>query len=290
MGATKLAPKAVAKPWGRRDVSPWCTARDTAIGELIYDCGDEAPLLLKTLFTAERLSVQVHPDDVTARAMGFARGKDEAWIVLAAEAGAAIALGLRHVVSRDTLAAAARDGSIEALLNWYPARAGDVFFSPAGTIHAIGAGLTLVEVQQNLDLTFRLFDYGRDRSLHVDDGVAVARPGPWEWPRVSRQLGEGRQSLVEGPSFVVERVAAHGRATLTPPARRATWLAITHGAGCIDGAPCSAGEVWLAESSSKVEFDGAGEVLLAYAGADVAAGIWMAATRQTAQSPSGSTA
>ncbi|TRW18080.1 class I mannose-6-phosphate isomerase [Glacieibacterium frigidum] len=282
MAATKLNPKAVAKPWGRRDLAPWSALRGTAIGELIYDGGAEAPLLLKTLFTAERLSVQVHPDDATAQAMGLPRGKDEAWIILAAEPGATIALGLRTAVSRDELAAAACDGSIEALLDWRPVQAGDVFFSPAGTIHAIGAGLTLVEVQQNLDLTYRLFDYGRDRSLHVGDGVAAAQPGPWHWQHVSRSLGEGRRSLVEGPSFVIERVATNGRATLNPPAGRATWLAIIGGAGRIDGAPCRAGEVWLAETGTDIEFDGDGDVLLAYPGAGIAPGLWAAARRQAA--------
>ena len=282
MAATKLNPRAVAKPWGRRDLSPWCASQGPAIGEMVYDGGSEAPLLLKALFTAERLSVQVHPDDAAARAQGLPRGKDEAWIILAAEPGATIGLGLRHAVSADELAAAAHDGSIEALVDWLPVRAGDVYFAPAGTIHAIGAGLTLIEVQQNLDLTYRLFDYGRPRNLHLSDGIAVAERGPWQPQNPPRALGDGRSSLIEGPSFIVERVVANGRAWLDPPPGRATWLVIVAGRGRIDGVPCGAGEVWLTEAHAEVEFDGDGEVLLAYSGAGVAPGVWATARRHAA--------
>lgn len=107
------------------------------------------------LFTAEKLSVQVHPDDAFARDHGFRRGKDEAWLILAAEPGATIALGTLEVMSREELRAAALDGSIEHKLFWKPVKTGDVLYSPAGTVHAIGGGLTLIEVQQNIDLTQR---------------------------------------------------------------------------------------------------------------------------------------
>jgi mannose-6-phosphate isomerase len=283
MAATKLNSVAVPKPWGRHDLAPWSEAReDAVIGEMIYDGGDDAPLLIKALFTSERLSVQVHPDDDAARELGLPRGKDEAWIILAAEPGATIGLGLRHAVSRAELAAAARDGSIEQLVDWLPASAGDVFYAPAGTIHAIGAGLTLIEVQQNLDLTYRLFDYGRPRDLHLDDGIAAAAPEPWSRQAPSRALGEGRRSLIEGPRFVVERVLVSGGAWLEPPVGRATWLAILAGSGRIDGLPCGSGEVWLAEMRAHVEFDGDGEVLLAYPGAGIAPGVWASARRQAA--------
>lgn len=282
MAATRLTPTTVAKPWGRQDLAPWAVAGPACIGEMIYDAGNDAPLLLKALFTGERLSVQVHPDTAAAYARGLPRGKDEAWIILAAEPGAAIGLGLRRELSREGLAAAAADGSIEHLLDWKPARVGDVFFAPAGTIHAIGAGLTLIEVQQNLDLTYRLFDYGRPRALHLSEGVAVADPAPWRQLHAPRPLGAGRLSLVEGPSFVVERIRAHGQATLDPPRGRAAWLAVLAGTGSIDGVACAPGQVWLADGRCTVEFEGNGEILLAYAGAGIAPAMWQEARRQAA--------
>lgn len=283
MAATKLTARAEQKPWGRCDLLPWtATPAAAPVGELIYDGGEDAPLLVKALFTAERLSVQVHPDAAAARERGLPHGKDEAWIILAAEPGATIGLGLCEAVSRETLAAAARDGTIEDLIDWRPARAGDIFQTPAGTIHAIGAGLTLIEVQQNLDLTYRLFDYGRPRDLHLGDGVAVAVPEPWQPQPLPRALAPGRRSLIEGPSFVVERVVASGVAWIDPAPGRATWLVILAGSGRIDGVACGAGEVWLADTRATVEFDGEGEMLLAYPGAGIAAGVWAVARRKAA--------
>lgn len=283
MAATKLMASAAQKPWGRRDLSPWApTTAAEPVGELIYNGGDDSPLLIKALFTAERLSVQVHPDAAAAQERGLPHGKDEAWIILAAEPGATIGLGLRRPVSRTALADAAHDGSIEDLIDWRPARAGDVFHAPAGTIHAIGAGLTLIEVQQNLDLTYRLFDYGRARGLHVGDAVAVAAPEPWQPQPAPRVLADGRRSLVEGPSFVIERVVGEGVAWLDPAPGRATWLVVLAGRGRIDGAACGAGEVWLVDARATVEFDGEGELLLAYPNAGIAPGLWAAARRQAA--------
>ena len=282
MAATRLTPTTVAKPWGRKDLAPWAAAGPACIGEMIYDAGSDAPLLVKALFTAERLSVQVHPGTVAAQASGLPHGKDEAWIILAADPGAVIGLGLRRELSREGLAAAAADGSIENLLDWKPARVGDVFFAPAGTIHAIGAGLTLIEVQQNLDLTYRLYDYGRPRALHLSEGVAVADPAPWRQLHAPRPLGGGRLSLVEGPSFVVERVRASGHATLDPPHGRAAWLVMLAGTGTIDGAPCAPGQVWLADGRCRIEFDADAEILLAYAGAGIAPAMWQEARREAA--------
>src|ERR1700712_585039 len=135
-------------------------------------------LLLKLLFTTEPLSIQVHPDDDFARSIGLANGKTEAWYILVARPDAQIALGLKHMLSSSQLRSAIADGSIVDMVQWHPARAGDVVFVPAGTIHAIGAGIVLAEVQQRSDATFRLFDYGRQRELHIDNAVAVAIAGP----------------------------------------------------------------------------------------------------------------
>lgn len=279
MAASQLIPRSMEKPWGRRDLAPWCTASAAApVGEMIYSPpgGDDAELLVKALFTGDRLSVQVHPDDATARAAGHRRGKDEAWIILAAAPGATIGLGLRERLTPDALAAAACDGSIEAMLDWRPVAAGDVLFAPAGTIHAIGSGITLIEVQQNLDLTYRLFDYGRPRALHLTEAIAVADAAPWSATPAARHLGHGRTALVEGPSFVIERVAMAGGARLQPAPGRPVTLAIVGGVGHIDGQRCGAGEVWLVDEGCDIDLDRAADVLLAYPGAGIAPGVWLA--------------
>ncbi len=163
MPATLLATKRVEKPWGRHHLYPGFPdpAPDAEpIGEVWFQSPhpEEPELLVKFLFTSEKLSIQVHPDDTAAQAAGYARGKDEAWVVLDVERGATIGLGLTRRATREELRAGALDGSIEALVDWRPAKPGDVIYSPAGTVHALGAGLAIVEIQQNVDLTYRLID------------------------------------------------------------------------------------------------------------------------------------
>ncbi len=193
----KLARRYVEKPWGRTGLPPRFGAPpEQRIGELWFTGGGELPLLAKYIFTSERLSIQVHPPE-----------KTECWYVLDAEPGATIGLGLTRELSSDELRAAAQDGSIEQLVAWRPVRAGDFFFVPPGTIHAIGGGLTLLEFQQNADVTYRLYDYGRPRALHVDEAVAVARPDRDADP--ARHLAPGEeQMLVDGPAFTL--VHGHG--------------------------------------------------------------------------------
>jgi len=277
MAAIRLMAQAAEKPWGRCDLAPWCTVPvATPVGEMIYtpSGGDDAELVVKALFTGQRLSVQVHPDGAAARAAGHRRGKDEAWIILDALPGATIGIGLRARLDPAQLTQAARDGSIEALVDWRPCRTGDVFFAPAGTIHAIGAGITLIEVQQNLDLTYRLFDYGRPRALHLDAGVAVADAAPWRAAPGPRPLGAGRIALIEGPSFVVERVRAEGVARLQPPAGRPATVVLIDGVGRIDGQRCGGGEVWSIEAGCDVTLDPAADLLIAYPGAGIAPAMW----------------
>ena len=134
------------------------------------------PLLLKFLATAEKLSVQVHPDDDYAalhEAARGGRGKTEIWYVIAAKPGASVALGFQQPMTREEVRGAALDGSLEAKLHWIEATAGQTIFVPAGTVHALGAGLEICEIQQNCDITYRLFDYGRGRELHLERGLDV---------------------------------------------------------------------------------------------------------------------
>ena len=161
--------QAMRKPWGVSDLKPWSSVDGTgdAVGELWFERADShapAPaLLLKLLFTSAPLSIQVHPDDTFARAMGMPNGKSEAWYIISAEAGAQIGVGLNRRVTPQELRAAITSGSIVDLVHWRPVAKGDVAFIPAGTIHALGAGIVLAEIQQRSDTTFRLFDYGRER-------------------------------------------------------------------------------------------------------------------------------
>lgn len=248
MTAARLRAVPVERVWGRLDVPAGFPrlADDVPVGEIWFEAPAGAGLLVKYLFTAERLSIQVHPDDAAAAARGFARGKDEAWFVLDAEPGAAIGLGLVREVTRAALRAAALDGSIEALLDWRPVARGDVFYSPAGTVHAIGGGISLIEIQQNLDLTYRLYDYGRPRELHVAEAVAVAIPGPWSPQSHPATIAPGREILARGGAFSLERWTAparvHGEAVIVPIAA----------GGFIDGEALEAGAAWSVVEGAEI--------------------------------------
>lgn len=251
MTAARLRAVPVERVWGRRDIPAGFPrlADDVPVGEIWFEAPAGAGLLVKYLFTAERLSIQVHPDDAAARARGLPHGKDEAWFVLDAEPGAAIGLGLTRDVTREALRAAALDGGIEALLDWRPVARGDVFYSPAGTVHAIGGGIALIEIQQNLDLTYRLYDYGRPRALHVEEAVAVAIPGPWSPPFAPATSAPGREILARGGAFTLER--------LTAPARvlgEAVVVPIAAG-GFIDGDALEAGSAWSVVESAEITGD-----------------------------------
>ena len=204
----KLKPQFVPRVWGRTDLSPWytetgssekigeawLTGKDCVIdggdengrtlGDLAAQCvgtldgkdgGGEFPLLVKMLFPSEKLSVQVHPDDVEAQTLGMPRGKTECWYVLEAVPGATVACGLNDGVRVEDLEAAAADGSVEKLLKMVPVKVGDMVLVDAGTVHAIGPGVVLLEVQQTSDTTYRLFDYGRGRDLHLEQGLKVVK-------------------------------------------------------------------------------------------------------------------
>ena len=173
------------------------------IGEVWFTGGEDLPLLAKYIFTSERLSVQVHPDDEQARERGLPRGKSECWYALDAEPGAMIGVGLVRATTKDELRAAALDGSIEQLIDWRPVTGGDFLVVPPGTVHAIGGGISLLEFQQNSDVTYRLYDYGRGRELHLDDAISVARPGPYPGNLAQHLSSDEECVLVDGPYFTL---------------------------------------------------------------------------------------
>ncbi len=281
MPAIRLDTKRVEKPWGRHDLWPGfgdVPAGDAAVGEIWFEApaDRDAELLIKYLFTSDKLSIQVHPDDAQAQARGFKRGKDESWVVLAADPHATIAIGTLDVMTHDELRASAVDGSIEDRVDWKAVKAGDFYYTPAGTIHAIGPGLTVIEVQQNVDLTYRLYDYGSGRELHLDDGVAVSNPVPYVATHKPREAAPGRVILAEGAKFVLERWSGTGEAPLDAGGKP-LWLIPMAGGGTVDGGALEAGGVWMVDGTVPLTLNDGIDMLVAYAGGTVNAAIWPAA-------------
>jgi mannose-6-phosphate isomerase len=245
---------AIPKPWGVDDLSPWSNAlaHDKAIGEIRYERSDNAAadpsLLLKLLFTSQALSIQVHPDDKFAHLMGLPNGKTEAWYVLSAVPEAKVALGLKRRLTPQQLSEAVDDGSISDLIAWHPVSAGDVISVAAGTIHAIGAGLIIAEIQQRSNVTFRLFDYGRQRELHVKDAIAVAVAGPAESQARSSQLTAERQILVSNQHFVFERINLAPNSSWRMEAERETWLLVLGGSAVAGAFDIGKGDALFAQS------------------------------------------
>jgi mannose-6-phosphate isomerase len=240
----RLASTAHEKIWGTLETEPWYRNPERrTIGEVWFAASDSVPLLVKFLFTSDNLSVQVHPGDDYARAHHNSYGKTEMWYILRAAPDAKIALGVREKVTRERLRQAALTGGIMELLDWIPARPGDTFFVPAGTIHAIGGGIALCEVQQNSDITYRIYDYGRDRELHLDHGIAVSNLEP--------QAGMVRPGLpVECPYFKTERLSVHRSGIVTPTAFNAIYVALL-GEGSFAGQPFRAGDAFEVEAGSE---------------------------------------
>ncbi|MGN0631512.1 MAG: type I phosphomannose isomerase catalytic subunit, partial [Ruminococcus sp.] len=146
----------------------------------------ESVPLIKLIDAKEPLSVQVHPDDDYARKKGFPNGKSEMWYIIDAEEGAELILGVNECISAEKFRQHIENGTVESVLRHVPVKKGDVFFIPAGTLHAIGKGILLAEVQQNSDITYRVYDYGRKdadgkpRELHIEDAIAAAKLVPAE--------------------------------------------------------------------------------------------------------------
>jgi mannose-6-phosphate isomerase len=233
------------RPWGARDLSPiydrrfdenigesWLTGDHCKIKngmhagesltqlasqykrELIGEApGDDSrfPLLAKFLFPHEKLSVQVHPDDNDARTLGEPWGKTECWYIAHANAGAKIGLGLKPGATRAQFEDAIRENRAEALLNWISVFAGDMFYVAGGTVHTLGPGSIVVETQQQSDATFRLYDYGRPRELHLENGLRIIKErvgsgkvAPQPFSKFGTN-GNRLQPLVASPYFGVEK-------------------------------------------------------------------------------------
>jgi mannose-6-phosphate isomerase len=230
---TRLHPTFHEKIWGSTELEPWFPNAAKKIGEVWFGAEQKPPILAKLIFTSDKLSVQVHPP-----------GKTEMWHILRAEPGARIALGFRQPLSREKLRQAAESGEIENLLNWLPVKAGETYFTPAGTVHAIGAGIALCEIQQNHLVTYRLYDYGRPRELHLDRAIPVSDLGVH--PGASRKLesSAGRQLLVRCEYFETELLEAAGP-EYSFQTDRGGLLIFLEGSGNLAGEAFRAGEAWL---------------------------------------------
>jgi mannose-6-phosphate isomerase len=262
MAVRQLPTRMVAKVWGRDHLpAPFLAPEGQRIGEIWFEPPPELPqVLVKYLFTSDKLSVQVHPSE--AQALPGEAGKEECWLVLDAEPAARLAIGFARAVTSEEIAAAAQDGTIEQLLAWHTARTGDLFYLPAGTVHAIGPGLALVEVQQTSDTTFRLYDYGRPRALHLTRALAVARGEPYA-PEHRRSIASG-PVLVDGPHFRLDRVEG-APDTATIAAFSGALLALPLAGEVVSGdgtARAGAGECLYADGIASLDFSGAEVTLL----------------------------
>ena len=296
--------------WGRNDLAPFFTSAalesDTAhIGEvwftfeenltssgislgellrthseLLGSAADPAhpgicPLLVKLIFTTERLSVQVHPDDAYAQAHHGSLGKTEAWYVVDAESSAEVAVGFREPLSPERMKEAAQSGEIEHLLAWHKTKAGDIISVPAGTVHAIGAGLIVCEVQENSDITYRLYDYGRPRELHLEHGMAVSNLEPSPFEPNARAIAEGRDALTENEYFRMERLRPQNSVKIEAGLPYYLLFICLRGEGDIAGLPFGPGEAWLVPAgNNEFSIHGPGsEWILAYRAEEALAAI-----------------
>lgn len=246
--------RTLPKLWGVEDLRPWSKAHHdgNAIGEIWYERSDSAAadpsLLFKLLFTSQPLSIQVHPDDTFAHSAGLPRGKTEAWYILSATPEAKVALGLRQRLTPQQFREAIGDGSIADLVAWHTVSQNDVIFVPAGTIHAIGPGLVIAELQQRSDTTFRLFDYGRRRELHIEDAVAVADTGPANFQVRPSQFTAERKLFISSPYFVFERIDLSPNSHWCLEAKRETWLFILSGSAFAGSFDVAMGDALFAQS------------------------------------------
>lgn len=171
--------------------------------------GNECPVLVKFISTADDLSIQVHPDDAMARREHNGRGKAEMWYVLQAEPGATLLSGFVHPLSREEYLRHFRSGHLEEILQKVEVRPGDCFYLPPGQVHAIGRGILLAEIQQSSDITYRIYDYrrrdaaGQLRELHVEKALEALNFSACGDPRTQYRLppDDAVVLVVDAPFF-----------------------------------------------------------------------------------------
>ena len=253
----------VEKPWGQSHLPEAFDAPQGTIGEVWFDrAGDPLPLLCKWLFTSEKLSVQVHPSDNEAAARGLPSGKEECWFVTDAEPDARLGIGMTGDFSAEELRAASLSGEIELMLDWKKVAPGDWFYIPAGTVHAIGAGVQLVEIQQNADITYRLYDYGRPRELHLHDGMAVARGAKYVGECGRSRKDAGLKQIVQSAKFTLWR--ASGPCDLSALNGRDCYFVPIAGQMACGNSAIGAGEVGFGRIDELAPLRAAADILIAH--------------------------
>lgn len=235
MKPVRLNPSRRVKPWGSKNLEPLFPEARRKIGEIWYRRSPSFPILVKFLFTSKNLSVQLHPDGVS--------GKTEMWHILKAEPGARIAIGFEKPIHRQKLEQACRSGEIVELLRWTPVAAGQTYFVPARTVHAIGAGISLCEIQQNSDITYRLHDFELGRELHLERAVPIARLNRHPGASAPKLLARGRALLARCEYFATESIAGQG--SVQVQGEDSQLLIFLEGKGKIGASSFSAGEVWF---------------------------------------------
>jgi mannose-6-phosphate isomerase len=268
-----LVPEFSPRPWGTLDLSPiypnqqftekigeaWLTGDDCRVAngplagqklaalaqrygrDLVGEAAREPnrfPLLAKFLFPHDKLSVQVHPDDACAQRVGLPWGKTECWYVLDAQPGAQVALGLKPGATRAQLEVAIQQNRAEELLNWIEVHRGEMIYVDGGTVHAIAAGSILVETQQSSDTTYRLYDYGRPRPLHLERGMEAVKERT-RAGKVQHAITEnGGAQLIGSPFFVVDKMRLKHPVPLStveePGVRTAHILVALEGCGVVE--------------------------------------------------------
>ncbi len=249
-----LSPRFSPRPWGSRSLEPYypmtnlaepigeawltgpaCTVetgpyKGETLTQLMHreaqamlgpdaHAGDDYPLLIKLIFPTDKLSIQVHPDDGMAHRLGHPRGKTECWYVLAAEPGAELSLGLRRGATPQIIREAIAGNTLEQWLQSVPVSAGDMVFVDAGTVHAIGPGVVLLETQQQSDLTYRMYDYGRPRPLHVEQSLEAMRAETFAGKVTPWRSSDGAAVLIQNDFFAVREHRLHAGGSLPLPER-----------------------------------------------------------------------
>ena len=304
----ELLPLFRERIWGRSNLAPyfdssspdkepigevWFTFRDNptslgrSLGELLGKYPEilgravnehfpgVCPLLVKLIFTTERLSVQVHPDDEYAREHHNCLGKTEAWYVMEAQPESEVAIGFKEHLTPERFEASVHSGEIERLLEWRNVKAGDVVFTPAGTVHAIGAGLTVCEIQENSDITYRLYDYGRPRELHLEHGIKVSRLQPHDCEPQAVAITPWRDSLLHCDYFRIERLRPQGPIRIKPNSDFYLILICLAGEGRFGDESFAPGRAWfIPAGSASFALDGPGsEWILTYTAKELFPGL-----------------
>ena len=233
--------------------------------------GGAFPVLIKYIDAAQNLSVQVHPDDAFARREENDNGKTEMWYIVQADAGAGIYCGFRRDTGREEFLRRVADGTVEELLNFIPVKAGDCYLIKAGTVHAIGAGCVICEVQQSSNVTYRVYDYnrlgadGKPRQLHVEKAVRVIN-----FAKFKDETGSGAPEQVAGGTlrrltacsyFSCRELALDGTYTECND-RSFTAVNVLSGEGRADGTPFRAGDSFFVPCGEAFSLEGNARIIL----------------------------